>query len=97
MIQHSLAQPMRRQHIAAMLIDRLSETVADAVRAAPCSLRALARAADVPDSTLVRIVSGERAATPAVAAAIATALFEWSRTCGKLGTRIRQALPRIQS
>jgi len=71
--------------------DRLTEAVTRAVRGAPCSVRALARAADVPDSTLVRIVAGERAATPAVAAAVARALDEWGAQCGQLARAIRQA------
>ena len=71
--------------------DRLTETVTRAVRGAPCSVRALARAAGVPDSTLVRIVAGERAATPAVAAAVARALDEWGARCEQFAKAIRQA------
>lgn len=71
--------------------DRLTETVTQAVRGAPCSVRALARAAGVPDSTLVRIVAGERAATPAVAVAVARALEKWGARCGQLANAIRQA------
>ena len=48
---------------------RLSKAVARAVADAPCTMRALAAAADVPFSTLSRVVSGERAATVAVALA----------------------------
>lgn len=82
---------MVRQHIAAMTKDRLTEAVSRAVRGAPCSVRALARTAGVPDSTLVRIVAGDRAATSAVAAAVARALDEWGFRCGQLATTIRQA------
>ena len=82
------------QHIAAMQRDRLTAAVARAVRGAPCSVRALARAAGVPDSTLVRIVAGDRASTPAVAAAIARALDQWGARCALLARGIRQAHPR---
>lgn len=87
----TLATPRLWQHIAAMPSDRLTEAVTQAVLGAPCSVRALARAAGVPDSTLVRIVAGERAATPAVAAAVARALEEWGDHCRQLARSIRQA------
>jgi len=87
----SLAPLGMRQQIAAMTRDHLTETVTQAVRGAPCSVRALARAAGVPDSTLVRIVAGERAATPAVAAAVAGALDQWGTKCEHLARNIRQA------
>ena len=74
-----------------MASDRLTQAVARAIRGAPCSVRALARAAGVPDSTLVRIVAGERAATPAVAAAVARALDQWSTRCGELARSVRLA------
>jgi len=74
--------------------DRLSAAVARAIREAPCSVRALARAADVPDSTLVRIVAGERAATLDVADRVARALETWSGRCARLARGIRQAKPR---
>ena len=88
-----LALPIDWQHIAAMPSDRLTETVKRAVQDAPCSIRALARAAGVPDSTLVRIVAGERAATPAVATAIARALEGWGAQCGRHAAAIRKAQP----
>ena len=74
-----------------MPADRLTHAVARAISEAPCSVRALARAADVPDSTLVRIAAGERAATPAVAAAVSRALETWSGRCQQLARAIRQA------
>jgi hypothetical protein len=69
--------------------DRLTSAVAAAVRGAPCTVRALARAARVPDSTLVRIVAGERAATSEVAGAVAHALEQWGASCDRLARRIR--------
>jgi hypothetical protein len=74
-----------------MTRDRLTAAVARAVRDAPCTIRALARSAAIPASTLVRIAAGERAATPAVADAIARALDGWSAACDKLARRIRAA------
>jgi plasmid maintenance system antidote protein VapI len=71
--------------------DRLTETVARAIQQAPCSVRALARAAGVPASTLVRIVAGERAATPAVAAAVVRALEVWGAQCERYAAGIRKA------
>ena len=70
---------------------RLTDSVVKAVNGAPCSLRALARKAGVPPSTLSRIVSGEREATLDVAAAVADALERWAGDCGTLAHGIRQA------
>lgn len=70
---------------------RLTNAVAKAVNGAPCSLRALAREAGVPASTLSRIVSGERDATRDVAAAVADALERWADDCGTIAHGIRQA------
>ena len=86
-----LAPRPERQHIVAVPPDRLTEAVATAVRRAPCTVRALARAAGVPPSTLTRITSGARAATPAVAAAVAGALDTWGARCAQLARGIRQA------
>lgn len=63
----------------------MAGSVTDAVRKAmdkaPGSLRALAKAADVPHSTLVRIRSGERTATRDVAVKVAEALGLWGGKC----------------
>lgn len=75
-------------------MDRLTQSVAQAVTAAPCSIRRLAAAARVPHVTLVWIVSGKRAATPAVARAVARALEGWSTRCARAARRIRQAADR---
>ncbi|MFN2566138.1 MAG: hypothetical protein ABR499_14170 [Gemmatimonadaceae bacterium] len=74
-----------------MTRDHLTSAVAAAVRGAPCTVRALAWAARVPDSTLVRIVAGERAATIEVAGAVARALQQWGASCDRLARRIRAA------
>ncbi len=72
------------------MTDRLTQAVQRAIEAAPCSVRALALAAQVPQSTLARIVYGERNATPAVASAAATALAQWGTDCTKAAKRLRQ-------
>ena len=74
-----------------MLDDPLTVAVVEAIRSTPCSVRALARAAEVPHSTLTRIAAGDRAATLAVATAVASALDAWTVECAKLARRIRQA------
>jgi len=73
---------------------RLSKAVARAVADADCTLRSLAEAAAVPASTLSRIVTGERAATVAVALAVADALDRISTRAAQLARGIRQAHPR---
>jgi hypothetical protein len=55
-------------------------------------LRALAIAADVPQSTVARIVSGERSATIAVTAALARALRRWARDCDTHAARLEATL-----
>ncbi len=74
----------------------LTEIVAQAVEAAPCSLRALAREAGVPPSTLTRIVNGERDATPAVARAVADALRRWRDDCATSAVGIERRLPQVK-
>jgi len=68
-----------------------NRAVAHAVEKAPGSIRALARAAAVPPSTLTRIVSGKRAATLDLTKALARALREWSRDCAILAVRLDAA------
>ncbi len=70
--------------------DQLTEAVIVALRDAPCSLRALAKAADVTPSTLARVWNGERAATPEVAAAVADALTRWGADCTRAAKRLRR-------
>ncbi|HEV8355676.1 MAG TPA: helix-turn-helix transcriptional regulator [Gemmatimonadales bacterium] len=69
----------------------LTRAVAQAVARSPGTLRALARAAGVPASTLARIGTGEREATREVAAAVGKALARWSRECARLAARIEAA------
>ncbi len=78
-------------------MDRLTPAVARAITKAPCSLRRLAKEAGVPHVTLVWIVSGKRAATPAVALKVAAALDRWSARCGGLARGIRRAQAKGES
>ena len=74
--------------------DARTEAIQRALAQIPCAVATLARAADVPQSTLARIQAGERTATPAVARAVARALDHWSTTCARLARAIRQAHPK---
>ncbi len=76
------------------MTEDLTEVVAYAVKAAPVSLRRLAREADVSPALLSRICSGERNATPEVAAAIADALDRLAGGCQALARRIRRVRKR---
>lgn len=82
-----------RYHIGSKL-DHLTDAVIHALRAAPCSLRALARTAGVSHVQLLHITQGKRRATPAVAAKVAQALDAWSQRCAEGAGGIRQAKPR---
>ena len=79
------------QHIVAMR-ERLSNVVRDALKRSPASLRALAREAGVPVSTLSRILNEEREATEDVAAALGNALTRWGDSCRDTSSRIRDVL-----
>jgi len=72
-------------------MDRLTDAVIQGLKAAPCSLRALARTAGVSHVQLLHITQGKRRATPAVARRVARALERWSETCGRAAARIREA------
>ncbi len=69
----------------------LTAALRRALNDAPCSLRALAREAEVPPSTLVRARKGEIGVTPAVALALAKALRRWSDRCAKAAERLEKA------
>ena len=71
--------------------DKVTQAVIAAIEDAPCSVKALADAAGVPQSTLARILSGERNATPEVAVAVAKALEGWSRDCDEAAESVRRA------
>ena len=75
----------------------LTLQVQRAIKAAPCSLRALAREAHVPQSTLVRIQSGEREATLAVAKSVELALTNWGRDCTKAAVSLHRTIDRKEA
>ena len=52
-----------------------------AIRNAPCSIRALARAAGVSHTMLSAIVAGSERATPRVAARVVATLDHWANGC----------------
>ena len=78
-----------------MLPNVLTTAVQWAIQHAPCSVAALAEAAGVPQSTLARIQTGERNATPAVAAKLAAALDRWGTRCTVAARKIRAASRRV--
>ncbi len=59
---------------------------------APGSIRALAREAGVPHSSLVRIRLGRIGVTRSVASAVADALEHWSARCTDCARELRSAL-----
>jgi len=75
-------------------MDPLSRSLGAAIRAAPVSRRALARAAKVSPALLDFIVQGERAATPPVARAVARALDTLARRCARQARAIERAVNR---
>ena len=85
-----------RHHIDVMPTT-LTRQVQRAITAAPCSIRALAREAGVPQSTLVRIQTGEREATLAVAKSIERALGNWGRACHKAAVSLRRTIDRKEA
>ena len=76
------------QHIGDM--DRLANALLAAIDVSPCSERALAQAAGIDHSLLIRIRNGERSATPVVADKIADALEAWSEDCSRAAQRLRR-------
>ena len=72
----------------------LTKAVQVALQNVPCSNNALAQAAGVPQSTVSRIRSGDREATPQVAERLADALEHWATDCTRAAARIRRATGR---
>jgi len=70
----------------------LTRAAIEAIEAAPCSLRALARAAGVSHVLLIKIRDGQLRATEEVAIAIAEALDGWAEMCTGGAEGLRQAL-----
>lgn len=72
--------------------ERLTDSVAAAVDETPTSIRALARAADVPHASLVNIRQGKMSATPQLARAVAEALEQEGEKMTNLSNQVREAL-----
>jgi transcriptional regulator with XRE-family HTH domain len=70
-------------------MDTLRQALLEAIDAAPCSDRALAREAGLAHTTLIRIREGRLHATPAVLERVAAALERWSGQCGMAAEKLR--------
>lgn len=81
-----------RQYIDADVSERLAEVVRKLLDRVPGSDRELARAADVPPSTLSRIRSRTRGCTPEVARALADVLADWREDCVEAEATLRRHL-----
>lgn len=75
----------------------LAGEVRAALAAAPCSLRALARAASVSHTVLVQLRRGTFIATPTVAVKLAEALELWGAGCQRAAKRLRTAAGRVRT
>jgi hypothetical protein len=73
-------------------MDDLTAAVVQALWRAPGSLRALAREAGVPHTTLTQIRTGRLGASPVVAARLGRALARWGRRCGRAAERLQEEL-----
>ena len=70
----------------------LEEAVRRALAQVPGSMRALAKEAGIPHSTLVRIKQGQLGASPAVATAVADAFGRWADRCSSAEGLLRDSL-----
>lgn len=73
----------------------LAGEIRAALAAAPCSLRALARAANVSHTVLVQLRRGTFLATPTIAVKLADALEFWGAACEHAAKRLRKAARRF--
>lgn len=80
----------RASELAARRAKLARETRA-AIAAAPCRLTALARAAGLSHTTLVKIRRGTLLASPVIARKLARVLEHWGATCQRAGERLRRA------
>jgi transcriptional regulator with XRE-family HTH domain len=87
--------PDKRERYVHMVRKNLTREVVATLSAAPGSMRALAEAAGVSPALLASITTGTRAATPAVALKLATALETWSATCTRAARQLRAAARRV--
>lgn len=70
----------------------LHTVVRRAIRRAPCSIRALAREADVSHVVLAEIVNGREPATLRVSLKVARALESWAARCDGEAAAIRRVV-----
>jgi len=63
-----------------------------AIRRAPCTIRALGRAAGVSHGLLPAILAGRERATPRVAMKVAKALDQWAARCAGEAAAVRRAV-----
>jgi len=70
----------------------LDTVVRQAIRRAPCSVRALARQAGVSHVLLAAIVAGRKRATPRVALLVMRALGQWGDRCHESAAQVRAAI-----
>jgi transcriptional regulator with XRE-family HTH domain len=75
----------------------LDSVLRRAIRRAPCTIRALARAAGVSHVMLAQIVAGREHATVRVALKVARALERWAARCGGEAAAVRAAVAGRQS
>ena len=73
----------------------LAGEIRAAIAAAPCTLRALARAAKVSHTVLVQIRRGTFLATPTIARKLAGALEAWGVGCQRAAKRLRTAVRQV--
>lgn len=76
------------QHIVDM--PQPNRALRKALRLAPCSTRALAQAAGLSPALLSRVLSGERAPTPATLRALSMGLRQWAGDCLKAAEMLEQ-------
>lgn len=74
--------------------DSLTRAIAAAVARCPATRRELCRAAEVEQSLLARVLTGERPATPLLARRLARALRTWSADCRAGADLLTRALTR---
>lgn len=71
--------------------ENLTRALLNAIEAAPCSLRALAREAGVAHSLLIQVQQRAFHATPELAAKITGALERWGARCRTAAKTLRAA------
>jgi transcriptional regulator with XRE-family HTH domain len=89
-----LTADRRQRHIDTVRAN-LTRTVVQAIAKTPGSMRSLAEEAGVSPALLTRLVTGSRAATPAVALKLATAFETWGASCAQAVQQLRAAARQV--